>query len=184
MSRRGGIRREIHYQRPIQLSSGGGLVPSGRRLNRCTVSHAGFLPITLQSPPRTLRPSGMVWDLVNNLQKTRTFTSCEGRPSCVSSYCTPPRCPASRSRRVGDPLGDHDIARWSLSSREGRGERMPLLASCSRCRRTYMVLGPHSRTIVPVWICPRCKRRRNLPREGTPKHHAFASSSRRATALR
>lgn len=40
---------------------------------------------------------------------------------------------------------------------------MPALAKCLNCRLTYMVLGKGSNTIMR-WICPRCKRRRNLPR--------------------
>jgi ribosomal protein L37AE/L43A len=41
---------------------------------------------------------------------------------------------------------------------------MAILAKCSKCRRSYLVLGQHFRTMTKVWICPRCKRGRNLPR--------------------
>jgi len=36
------------------------------------------------------------------------------------------------------------------------------LTKCPKCRRTYLVFGKPCRSTV-VWICPRCKRGRNLP---------------------
>jgi transposase-like protein len=41
---------------------------------------------------------------------------------------------------------------------------MAIITKCSTCPRTYVVLGQHSRTMKAMWICPRCKRGRNLPR--------------------
>ncbi len=52
---------------------------------------------------------------------------------------------------------------------------MAFLAKCSRCQRPYMVIGPQSRTLMAVWICPRCKRGRNLPREVAPENHPSVS---------
>ncbi len=41
---------------------------------------------------------------------------------------------------------------------------MPILAKCSKCRRSYTVIGQRARTTM-TWICPRCKRSRNLTRQ-------------------
>ncbi len=52
---------------------------------------------------------------------------------------------------------------------------MPVSARCSRCKRTYMVIGLQSRTLMAAWTCPRCKRGRNLPREVAPENHPSVS---------
>ncbi len=46
---------------------------------------------------------------------------------------------------------------------------MPILAKCSKCRRSYTVIGQRARTTM-TWICPRCKRSRNLTRQETLDH--------------
>lgn len=40
---------------------------------------------------------------------------------------------------------------------------MPAIAKCVTCQLTYTILYKGS-TILAQWICPRCKRSRNLPR--------------------
>ncbi len=60
---------------------------------------------------------------------------------------------------------------------------MPRLAKCSRCRRTYMVVGPHSGVMTFEWICPRCKRARNLPRPCVPTDHTVAAVPPQAAHL-
>ena len=61
---------------------------------------------------------------------------------------------------------------------EGNGgeEEMAVLSKCSRYQRPYMVIGSHSRTLMAMWICPRCKRGRNLPRAAAPENHPSVSS--------
>ncbi len=61
---------------------------------------------------------------------------------------------------------------------------MPTVAHCSKCLRTYMVVGPHSPTSVDDWICPRCKRVRNLPREVGPGRDRFGGSRQREDVLK
>lgn len=61
---------------------------------------------------------------------------------------------------------------------------MPTLANCSRCERTYMVIGPHPPGQRDVWICPRCKRARNLPNDVARETPRFVSGPRRVTAVR
>ncbi len=46
---------------------------------------------------------------------------------------------------------------------------MPILAKCSKCRRSYTVIGQRARTTM-TWICPRCKRSRNLTRQESLDH--------------
>ncbi len=46
---------------------------------------------------------------------------------------------------------------------------MPILAKCSKCRRSYTVIGQRARTSM-TWICPRCKRSRNLTRQENLDH--------------
>jgi len=46
---------------------------------------------------------------------------------------------------------------------------MPILAKCSKCRRSYTVIGQRARTTM-TWICPRCKRSRNLTRQQNLEH--------------
>ncbi len=46
---------------------------------------------------------------------------------------------------------------------------MPILAKCSKCRRSYTVIGQRARTTM-TWICPRCKRSRNLTRQENLDH--------------
>ncbi len=46
---------------------------------------------------------------------------------------------------------------------------MPILTKCSKCRRSYTVIGQRARTTM-TWICPRCKRSRNLTRQETLDH--------------
>jgi len=46
---------------------------------------------------------------------------------------------------------------------------MPILAKCSKCRRSYTVIGQRARTTM-TWICPRCKRSRNLTRQESLEH--------------
>lgn len=53
---------------------------------------------------------------------------------------------------------------------------MPTVAQCSKCQRAYTVIGPHSSSMMTVWICPRCKRERSLPDEAAPEHLPLASS--------
>lgn len=52
---------------------------------------------------------------------------------------------------------------------------MPTIAKCARCQRTYMVVGPRSGMMTVEWICPRCKRGRNLPDPRVPTDHACAA---------
>lgn len=61
---------------------------------------------------------------------------------------------------------------------------MPTAAQCSQCQRTYVVIGPHSPILGTVWICPRCKRGRNLPREATHGPHPLLSSPTRMATPR
>ncbi len=46
---------------------------------------------------------------------------------------------------------------------------MPILSKCSKCRRSYTVIGQRARTTM-TWICPRCKRSRNLTRQENLDH--------------
>jgi transposase-like protein len=46
---------------------------------------------------------------------------------------------------------------------------MPILTKCSKCRRSYTVIGQRARTTM-TWICPRCKRSRNLTRQESVEH--------------
>ncbi len=46
---------------------------------------------------------------------------------------------------------------------------MPILTKCSKCRRSYTVIGQRARTTM-TWICPRCKRSRNLTRQENLEH--------------
>ena len=46
---------------------------------------------------------------------------------------------------------------------------MPILTKCSKCRRSYTVIGQRARTTM-TWICPRCKRSRNLTRQENLDH--------------
>jgi transposase-like protein len=46
---------------------------------------------------------------------------------------------------------------------------MPILTKCSKCRRSYTVIGQRAHTTM-TWICPRCKRSRNLTRQETLDH--------------
>ncbi len=61
---------------------------------------------------------------------------------------------------------------------------MPTVAHCSKCLRTYMVVGPHSPKTMNDWICPRCKRVRNLPREVGPDRDRFGGSRQREDVLK
>ena len=40
---------------------------------------------------------------------------------------------------------------------------MASLNQCDRCRRRYVVIGQRNGKLL-IWICPRCKKARNLPR--------------------
>ncbi len=53
---------------------------------------------------------------------------------------------------------------------------MPILAKCSKCRRSYTVIGQRARTTM-TWICPRCKRSRNLTRQENLDHVQSDESS-------
>jgi transposase-like protein len=46
---------------------------------------------------------------------------------------------------------------------------VPILTKCSTCPRSYTVVGQRARKTA-TWICPRCKRSRNLPRQESPGH--------------
>ena len=46
---------------------------------------------------------------------------------------------------------------------------MPILAKCSKCSRSYTVIGQRARRAM-LWICPRCKRGRNLPHGESPEN--------------
>ena len=61
---------------------------------------------------------------------------------------------------------------------------MPTVAQCAKCQRTYMVVGPHSPTTMDNWICPRCKRGRNLPREVDLDRDRFGGSRQREAILK
>lgn len=61
---------------------------------------------------------------------------------------------------------------------------MPTVANCSRCERTYMVIGPHPSGQRDVWICPRCKRARNLPLDADRENPGVVSGRPRVKALR
>ncbi len=60
---------------------------------------------------------------------------------------------------------------------------MPSVAHCSRCERTYIVIGPPSPGQRDVWICPRCKRGRNLPLDAGRENPGVVSGPPRVTAL-
>ncbi len=61
---------------------------------------------------------------------------------------------------------------------------MPTVAQCAKCQRTYMVVGPHYPKTMNDWICPRCKRVRNLPREVGPDRDRFGGSRQREDVLK
>ncbi len=53
---------------------------------------------------------------------------------------------------------------------------MPILSKCSKCRRSYTVIGQRARTTM-MWICPRCKRSRNLTQQENLDHVQSDESS-------